>query len=257
MDCVIVAGGRPAADDPLYPYSQGQPKALLEVAGRPLLDYILQALLQARSVERIVVAGLPARLARDHGVAGPESRVEFVDDQGGMIANALAGLALHRQRRPQTRHVLFTSADIPAATGPMIDQVLERCRPFAAAAYYFMVDRTVMEEFYPGSSRTYTRLRDKEVAGADLVIADARIADNRQLFEDIAAGRKRPWKMARIAGLTTILALLARRLTLESIQRRATRVLGEPVSVSLLEYPELAMDVDKPEQLRLLRDLLE
>ena len=256
MDCVILAGGRPAPDDPLFPYTQGRPKALLDIAGRPLLDYVLQALLQSQSVERIVVAGLPESLAREHGLNDRESPVEYLDDQGGMIANGLAGLALHRQRRPDTRHVLFVSADIPAATGPMIDQVLDRYRPFPAAAYYFMVERATLERAYPGSNRTYTRLRDAEVAGADLVIADAHIADNSQLFEAIAAGRKQPWKMARLAGLSTILALLTRRLTLDSIQRRATRVLGAPVSVSLLDYPQLAMDVDKPEQLALLRDLL-
>ena len=95
-----------------------------------------------------------------------------------------------------------------------------------------------------------------DVAGADLIIADARIADNSQLFEAISAGRKQPWKLARIAGLSTILALLTRRLTLDGIQRRATRVLGAPVSVSLLNYPQLAMDIDKPDQLLQLRDLL-
>jgi hypothetical protein len=227
------------------------------MAGRPLLDYVLQALLQARGIDRVVVAGLPAALAAEHGLTPDGARVEFIDDKGGMITNALAGLARHRERRPDTRHVLFASADIPTATGPMIDDVLDRCRPFLAAAYYFMVEREVMERAYPGSNRTYTRLRDMDVAGADLVIADARIADNTQLFEDIAAGRKQPWKMARIAGLSTILALLARRLTLVGIQRRATQVLGAPVSISLLDYPQLAMDVDKPEQLLLLRDLLD
>jgi molybdopterin-guanine dinucleotide biosynthesis protein A len=249
MDCVLLAGGQPRADDPLYAHTQGQPKALLEVAGRPLVDYILRALLAAQSVDQIAVIGLPAPLAGDYGPA-----VEYLPDQGSMIANGLAGVAHHRQRRPATRHLLFASADIPTATGPMIDHVVARCRPFAASAYYFMVERQVMEAHFPGSKRTYTRLRDRQVAGADLIIADACLADtSRQLFDDISASRKQPWKLARIAGLSTILALLTRRLTLEGIQRRATRVLGAPVSVSLLEYPQLAMDIDKPEQLALLR----
>jgi NDP-sugar pyrophosphorylase family protein len=251
MDCVLLAGGRPALDDPLYPFTQGQPKALLEIAGQPLVDYMLRALLAAKAVDRIVVVGLPAPLAADYG---PD--VAYLADQGSMIANGLAGLAQHRRRHPDTGHVLFTSADIPTATGPMIDDVLARCRP-DAAAYYFMVERQVMEAHFPGSNRTYTRLRDRQVAGADLIVADASLADaNRQLFDDISAGRKQPWKLARIAGLTTILALLTRRLTLDGIQRRATRVLGAPVSVSLLEYPQLAMDIDKPEQLAQLRAYL-
>jgi hypothetical protein len=117
-----------------------------------------------------------------------------------------------------------------------------------------MVERRLLEKEYPDSRRTYVKLRDVEVAGADIFMADARLADgNRQLLTNVVAARKRPWKMARIAGLTTILALLTRRLTLAGIEHRATQVLGAPVSVSLLENPHLAMDIDKPEQLILLR----
>ena len=31
MDCVLVAGGRPGPQDPLYDETQGKPKALLEI----------------------------------------------------------------------------------------------------------------------------------------------------------------------------------------------------------------------------------
>jgi len=252
MDCVIVAGGLPAPDDPLFPYTGGRPKALLDIAGRPLVDYVLQAMLGASSIERIVVVGLA-----DTFFGGYGSQVEFIEDQGGMVANGLAGLARLRQLRPSTGHVLFTSADIPSATAPMIDEVLRRCHPFDRSVYYFMVERSVMEKHYPGSRRTYVRLRDTQVAGADIFIASASIADgNKQLFEDLSAGRKNALDLARIAGPSTILALLTHRLTLKGIERRASKVLGAPVTVSLLDYPQLAMDVDRPEQLLLLRDLL-
>ena len=41
MDCVITAGGVPKPDDPLYVYTQGKPKALLEINGRsrPYIDH--------------------------------------------------------------------------------------------------------------------------------------------------------------------------------------------------------------------------
>lgn len=252
MDCVLVAGGRPAPDDPLYPHSKGGPKALLAINGRPLIDYVLRAMLLAQSVDRIVVVGLPAHVLDSYG-----PRVEFIDDQGGMVANGLAGLSRVKERNAATRYVLFASADIPAATGVMIDDVVERCRPLDYGAYYFMVERRVMEEEYPGSNRTYVKLKDLEVAGADIVIADARLAaGNTQLLTDLSAGRKQAWKLARLAGLSTIFALITGRLTLRGIERRAARVLGTPVSVSLLPYPQLAMDVDRPEQLLLMRRLL-
>jgi hypothetical protein len=49
--------------------------------------------------------------------------------------------------------------------------------------------------------------------------------------------------------------LWLRRLTLAGIERRAETLLGAPVSVQLTGHAQLAMDVDKPEQLRLLRNL--
>jgi len=252
MDCVLLAGGRPTPDEPLFRYTGGQPKALMKIAGRPIIDYVLRALIEAIDVDSITVVGLEAGSIGDYG-----SSVEFVADQGGMVANGLAGLKRLTSRWPDTRHVLFASSDIPAATGSMIDGVMAFCRPLDKSAYYFMVNRILLEKAYPDSKRTYVRLRNMQVAGADILIADARLADGkRQLLQDMSAGRKKPWKMARIAGASTIMALLLRRLTIQGIEQRASKILGQPVSVSLTNYPQLAMDVDKPEQLSLLRNIL-
>jgi GTP:adenosylcobinamide-phosphate guanylyltransferase len=252
MDCVLVAGGCPAPDDPLFHYTGGNPKALLKIAGRPIIDYVLQALMEAKNVDGIVVVGLDAGSVGDYG-----SSVEFIADQGGLVANGLAGLDRLTSRKPDARHVLFASSDIPAATGSMIDDVVTLCRPLSKSAYYFMVNRMLLERAYPGSKRTYVRLRDMQVAGADIFIADVRLADgNRKLLHDMSAGRKKPWKMAQIAGPSTIIALLLHRLTLQGIEQRASRILGQPVSVSLTDHPQLAMDIDKPEQLELFRNLV-
>ena len=173
-----------------------------------------------------------------------------------MITNGLAGLAHLESRRPGTRHVLFSSADIPAVNSEIVDDIVSTCRPYDKAAYYFMVDRQVMESLYPGSNRTYVAMKDMAVAGADMFIADARLADgNSQLLHAMAAGRKQAWKLAKIVGPATLLSLWLHRMTLAGIERRAERVLGAPVSVRLTSHAQLAMDVDKPGQLRLLRKL--
>jgi len=252
MDCVVVAGGRPTVDDPLYPFTQGKPKALLEIAGRPLIDYVLAALLDAHAIDHIVVVGLDEDLTLTYGPS-----VQAMTDRGGMVANGLAGLAQIQARQPATRHVLFTSADIPAVTGPTVDALVADCQPFDHCAYYFMVERQLMESHYPGSNRTYVPLKDLQIAGADMFVADAALADgNSQLLMDLTAGRKHAWKLARLVGPATLLRLWLRRLTLSGIEHRAEAVLGSPVSIRLTGFPQLAMDVDKPEQLFLMRNLL-
>ena len=57
MDCIVTAGGLPGPEDPLYEYTQGKPKALLDMGGRTMLERVMDALQSARHVDRIVLVG--------------------------------------------------------------------------------------------------------------------------------------------------------------------------------------------------------
>ena len=62
MDAVVLAGGIPREGEPLYPVSQGCPKSLLKVAGKPMVQWVLDALAAAKHVRRIFVVGLVVRV---------------------------------------------------------------------------------------------------------------------------------------------------------------------------------------------------
>ena len=42
MDAVILAGGIPRPDEPLYAYSNGEAKALIDVAGKPMIQWVYE-----------------------------------------------------------------------------------------------------------------------------------------------------------------------------------------------------------------------
>jgi len=58
MDVIIPAGGIPRPGNPLYKYTQGKPKAMLDVAGKPMVQWVLDAVSQAKSIEQVAVVGL-------------------------------------------------------------------------------------------------------------------------------------------------------------------------------------------------------
>ena len=58
LECIVPAGGRPEPGDDLWPHTGGRPKALLELADRPMVRWVIDALLAARSIERIILVGL-------------------------------------------------------------------------------------------------------------------------------------------------------------------------------------------------------
>ncbi len=252
MDAIVLAGGTLTPDDPLYPYTQGRPKALLELAGRPMLLWVLEALAGARHINHLCVVGL------ENGPASVAGKVVvYLPDQGGIVANVRAGLAW-QAAQGRGSHALVCSADIPLLTGDMVDGFIDRAAPHTGLLYYPFITQEATEARFPGSQRTYTRLGNLTLTGGNIALIQRDLADAQPaLWESITAARKYPWRIARLVGWGTLLKLLLRRLTLTEIEALATRILGRPAYTLLLPYPEVGMDADKPHQVELLRAELE
>jgi hypothetical protein len=111
-----------------------------------------------------------------------------------------------------------------------------------------------MEARFPGSNRSYVRLKDVEVCGGDLNVArTSMVNENNELWDRIIASRKNAFKQAALLGYDTLLLLLLRAISLEGAVKKVTRRLKLSGRALVSPYAELAMDVDKPHQLELLR----
>lgn len=249
MHCIITAGGLPSPDDPLYELSGGGPKALIDIHGRPMIAYVLDALAGSQHVETMLVVGLPGAL--DLTFARP---VYFLPDHGSLIGNVMAGVDWIRENDPTAEHLIVASADIPSLTTDIVDATIAACQPFNHALYYPLVTQEVMERRYPSSSRTFVRLRDQLIAGGDLVIGHVNLTEtNVEFWTALTDARKHAWKLARTVGFGTLLKFLFRRLSIADIEALGPRLLDKPIKVLLIPHAELAMDADKPAQVELLR----
>lgn len=254
MDCIITAGGSVPEDDPLFKYTLGRPKALLEINGLTMLEYVYRALDASKHVDSIYIVGLDKADIR--GLCLP-SNVTVIPDQGGLVTNLSVALDVLLTNSPDAYAVLLTGADIPLLTPDIVDAFIEDCQPFDCIAYYNLVTRETMEDRYPHSGRTFVKLRDNAVAGGDMALVQTRILDtNEEFWEAVVSGRKHAWRLARIVGIRALLKLLFRRLSIAEVEALASRIVSAPVRVIESPYPELAMDVDKPAQVELLRDIL-
>lgn len=252
MDCVVTAGGIPDPEDPLYRYTQGRPKALIDMEGRTMLERTMDALQTAHGVDRIVVAGLEDAM----GMQFQRPVDKFLPDQGSLVGNALAGFNWLQESSGSgnMETVLFCSSDVPAITGALVDEFIARCEPFDKFVYYIFVTKQAMEERFPTSNRTYVKLKGVQIAGGDLAIGRVEvITENEALWIALTDARKHAWKLARFVGLGTLLKFITRQMSLGDAEATAARVLQNPVQIVLNPPAELAMDVDKPQQVELLR----
>ncbi len=254
MEALILAGGHPRPQDPLYAYTQGRPKALLPLAGKPMLQWVFDALNAAQSITGLRIFGVDAD-AFPWQIAQP---AHFYPDQGSMVKNILRGLAeIGRQATPDTP-VLLVSGDVPTLTGSIVDWVAANAERFPQMdVIYHVVERRVMEARFPGAKRTYVRLKDVEVCGGDVNLVRVRVGQrNDDLWERIVAARKSPLKQAALMGWGTLLGVLLRRFTLEEAIRRVSRRLRLAGTAVLSPYAEIAMDVDKPAHLEVVQAAL-
>jgi CTP:molybdopterin cytidylyltransferase MocA len=248
MDALIVAGGIPGPEDPLYPLTQGRPKGLLELDGQPMLQWVVNAIEGASRVDHVVVVWPgPESSIR----LGPRSR--FLPDQGGMIANIRAGLEAIRSAHPQAKHALLSSGDIPSITPKMVDWRVQTVEEVDVDLDYAVVQRSVMDRVFPGSRRSFTPLKGIEVCGGDLNGLRVGIAADEALWNRLYAARKNAFKQASLLGFDLFLLAAFRRLTLDDAARLSSRRLGLQAHVTLCPYAEIGMDVDKPHQLEMVR----
>ncbi len=248
MDVVIAAGGIPQPEDPMYPYSNGKPKALIDVNGRTMLERVIDALQDSQYVDDIVVVGLGSDMGQTF-----KRPVHHVPDQGSLVGNGIAGAKYLLQQKPDTERFISSTADIPLMTGELIDEFIEMCQPLDKGVYYIMVTQEAMEKRFPNSKRTYVKLKGIQIAGGDIGIMSTELIKQEELLDMIANARKHAWKIARVAGLKMMLKLIFRQTTIADIEATAERITNLPVKIILDPPPELAMDADKPNQVELVR----
>ena len=250
MDAVILAGGIPQPGDPLYEYSKGESKALIDIAGKPMVQWVIDALSNAKKVDNIIVIGLSPK-------SGLKSKkpLYYISNQGRMLANIVEGTAKSIELNKKTQYVMIVSSDIPGLKPEMVDWIIKKASETKDDLYYGVCPREVMESRYPASNRTYTKLKDMEVCGADMNITHVRMTtEHLDTWEELIGNRKSPLRQAAVIGLSTLWKLWRKQFTLQGLVERASERIGIKGRAIIWDHAEPSMDIDKPHQLELMRE---
>jgi len=179
--------------------------------------------------------------------------LSYTPNRGGMLDNIQAGTSKALEVQPDSKYVLLVSSDIPSITPEIVDWTIERALESEEDVYYNVVTRHVMEARFPGSNRTYLRLRGNEVCGGDMnVVATSTVTANEEFWTKMMHARKSIVSQAALIGFDTLFLMLIRRLSLDDAVKRVSRKINLRARAVISPYAEIAMDVDKAYQLELL-----
>jgi GTP:adenosylcobinamide-phosphate guanylyltransferase len=249
MNAIITAGGRPQENEPLFPETRGGFKALLDIAGKPMIQWVLEALEKAKSIERIVIVGLP----EDHPFKS-EKLVATLPGRENMVENIRAGVRELLKDDPHIEKVIVASSDIPAIDEKMVDWLANIISQTDQDFYYNVIERQTMEKSFPGSRRTYLKLKDSQLCGGDINGISTRVLEeDNPMWLKLVEARKSPLNQAALLGLPLLIGLILRNLTLPQAVEKACDRMGIRGQAILCPFAEMGMDVDKPFQLALMR----
>lgn len=236
---MILSGQRPGPD-PLCESEGVDWKADILIEGRSMLEHVAGAL-EAAGVEGITLSGYGGSASDRPNVAGGT----------GPADSAL--LACEGGAFP----VLLTTCDHPLLTPEMVGDFVAGAQASEADFCVGLATEMVIQAAYPTTSRTYLRFSDYAVSGCNLFyVANADGLEAFRFWRTAQALRKQPLKLARKVGLRLGAKFAAGRLGLFEAFDAAGAKLGITAAPVLLSHAEAAIDVDKPSDLDLVRQIM-
>ena len=244
VDVVLPAGGRIAGE---FARISGQDiKALISLQDKTVLRRTIATLETLRAAGRVgkIVAVGPEAAQREARDAGADAALP---EGGSGPDNFFRGMDALEPRSSGSR-VLIVATDLPFLTADSVSRFLDAC-PRRADVAVPVISRAAMERRFPGLPGAYVPLREGPVTtGCVFLVNPDALRRNRAHIEAIFAARKNQIAMARLLGAGFLIKYALRRLAVGDIEAQCRRILDCSGAAILDSSPELAFDMDTPEE---------
>jgi GTP:adenosylcobinamide-phosphate guanylyltransferase len=246
---LLLAGSRPGIDS--FAQSHGTDlKALIPVAGVPMVARPAKALLGAPEIDRVrVLTQQPDRI----GSVLPKDDRLSIEPSGATIAATLEAIL----GDPATHFpLLVTTAD-----HALLDQAMiaDFCKQAAGADLAIgLVERRGLMKRLPQTSRTWLRFRGGAYSGANLfAFGNGKAAAAVALWRSVEQDRKKGWRMIAALGPAILLGAVLRLRTIDQTLDAMGKRLGITIRKIELANPMAAVDIDKQADHALVTAILE
>jgi len=248
VNVILLAGA--ANTGPLKDVSPATNEALVDIGGKPMVQYVVDGLRQSKEVRRIAIVAPPGEL--EPHVQG--DNLEFVASGSHIIDNIVRAYKV----LPKDEQLLIATCDIPLITGEVIDGLIALCRQKPADIYYPIVEKSINDEKFPTMKRTYVTLKEGVYTGGNLFVVNPTVVERTApMARKFLDYRKSPLKMVNLLGLGFLLRYIVfKNLGLVELEAKLSQMWDIRGAVIICPYPEVGVDVDKPSDLELARAVL-
>lgn len=254
MTTALILAGDRGEGDPLAGSENVELKAFIDLHGTPMLDYVSDTLNSSENINRIIIC-LPKDTDLNHSAPQTfaliaEGKAECIDQADGPVESIIKALD-HIHGSPE---LLVTTADHPLLSVETLQTFIDQAQDGVSVG---MVPLDLVMSKFPQSKRTALKFSDGKFSGANLFYFKGREAGNILIFwQSLQKYRKKPISMAARIGFGSLIAYLFGKLSLKSAFKAISKRANVTVQSIILNDPYAAVDVDKPADLELVREIL-
>lgn len=244
---LLLAGSRSRGDqDSGLPAG---PKALIDVAGVPMVLRPLRALLDSGLVDRVKILTQDPDMLRP--VLPDHPRVAL-GRSAGTIAETIGGL-IHRGE--PSYPVLVTTADHALLDPAMIKEFTSAAD--GADLAIGLVEEKRLAARFPGSKRTWIGFKGGRYTGANLfAFGSDKVIAAIDKWQTVEQDRKKGWRVLAALGPALLVGAVLKLRTVQQSAAAVGRKLGLTIRIVELSDPKAAIDVDKLADLELVQEIL-
>ena len=253
---LVLAGARPGRD-PVAEAVGVSIKVLAPVGGMPMVSRVLKTLDASSLVAQRVLCGPSWEVVQEQTFLRDlveKGKVRWLAPQQGPSLSVKGFL----EQFPKDFPLLVTTADHALLTVEMVEYFLREASRAPVDVAVALVPYSVVAEAYPGSKRTVIRFRGGGYCGCNMFLLGNSQAEKLvEFWTQVERERKRPLRLIRRLGWLMLIRYLLGVLTLADALRELSQRMGLSIKEIILPFPEAAIDVDNPEDLTLVEQILE
>lgn len=247
INALILAGSRQGQQDPLALHAHVSHKAIIPILGKPMIEYVTETLAKIECIDKIAVS-----------IEKPDSVndilpnfIKYLPTSPGPSASIIQ--AIQTLGTP----LFVTTADNPLLQPEWVEYFIQEAEASQCDLAVGIALKEQIEKDVPNTKRTYIKLADGSFSGCNIfMFRTPHSIQVAKLWQKLESYRKKPFRMGFHLGYTIILRYILHRLTRNALKRRIFKLTKVKTHFVLMPWGQAAVDVDKPDDLNLVRSLM-
>lgn len=241
----ILLGGQDELED--WVKEEGVPhKALLQIGSKRMIDWVIDSLRGTPQIKKLILIG-DKEIFKDY-----INKVDiFLEDTHDFVLNLMKISDV-----VSYSYSLITPIDVPLITSEIYEKTLNYCFNFCPDCYLYVLvnNKKDVDENYPGTKRTYWKLKGGYFKMGNIFLIRKELYPKAIEFGKLVfEARKSPFRLASLFPLWFIIKAALHQATLSDCEKVVVDKIKLKGRAVPIPYPEIAIDVDKKEDLEFVR----